>query len=77
VKAFPALALAAALAGCGAAPLDYHSQNEIPRGPGMLSGVSDERAEFARWKKEKAGSAEYQEFLDWREWRRERQRLEK
>lgn len=33
------LALAAAtLAGCGAVPLDYHSQREIPPGPGMFSG---------------------------------------
>ena len=69
---FIPLALAAALAGCGAAPLDYHSQSEIPLGPGMFSGLADERGEFERWKKEKAGSAEYQEFLDWREWKRQR-----
>lgn len=31
-------ALAAALAGCGATPFDYHSPGEIPRGPGLLSG---------------------------------------
>lgn len=34
-----ALALAAAaLAGCAAVPLEYHSQREIPAGPGMFSG---------------------------------------
>ena len=30
--------LAAGLAGCSAAPFDYHSPGEIPRGPGLLSG---------------------------------------
>jgi hypothetical protein len=30
--------LAATLAGCGAAPFDYHSPSEIQRGPGLLSG---------------------------------------
>ena len=34
----PAALLAAALAGCGATPIEYHSQTEIPRGPGMFSG---------------------------------------
>ncbi|MGQ0547079.1 MAG: hypothetical protein ACT4P3_17390 [Betaproteobacteria bacterium] len=82
MKSFAALALAAALAGCGAAPFEYHPQSEIPRGPGMLSGDEgalvlragepDERRDFERWKKDKAGSAEYQEFLEWREWRRQR-----
>lgn len=27
------------LAGCNAAPLDYHSPQDIPRGPGMFSGA--------------------------------------
>jgi hypothetical protein len=31
--------LAAALAGCNATPLDYHSPQDIPRGPGMFSGA--------------------------------------
>ena len=76
------LVLAAALAGCGAAPFEYHPQSEIPRGPGMLSGEEgalvlragerDERRDFERWKKDKAGSAEYQEFLEWRDWKRQR-----
>ncbi len=30
--------LGAALAGCAAAPFGYHSQREIPEGPGMFSG---------------------------------------
>lgn len=32
--------LAAALAGCGGKPFEYHSQNEIPKGPGLFSGES-------------------------------------
>jgi hypothetical protein len=56
--------LAAGLAGCGAAPFEYHSQNDIPRGPGMFSGAdgafvfrtkdSDEWREFQEWKRRKA-----------------------
>lgn len=82
MKSFAALVLAAALAGCGAAPFEYHPQSEIPRGPGMLSGEqgalvlrageADERRDFERWKKEKEGSAQYREFQDWREWKRRR-----
>ena len=30
--------LGAALAGCGAPPFEYHSQREIPKGPGLFSG---------------------------------------
>lgn len=26
------------LAGCGAMPMDYHPGNEIPPGPGLLTG---------------------------------------
>jgi len=42
MKTLPKLLLAlsaAALAGCNAAPLDYHSPQDIPRGPGMFSGA--------------------------------------
>ena len=30
------------LAGCAAEPYAYHSGNEIPRGPGLLTGASGE-----------------------------------
>lgn len=33
------VALGAALAGCNATPLEYHSPQDIPRGPGMFSGA--------------------------------------
>lgn len=32
------LSLAAALAACAAKPFDYHSQNEIVKGPGVFTG---------------------------------------
>lgn len=38
-----AAALAAALAGCGAAPLEYHRADDMKPGPGMISG---EKGEF-------------------------------
>ena len=72
------LALAA---GCGAQPVEYRSQNEIPSGPGLFSGSDGEfvlrigaaspagRDDFERWKKGAEGSDEYREFQDWREWR--------
>lgn len=62
------LALAASLAGCSAGPLDYHSQAEIPSGPGLLSG---KEGAFVYRAEEPAAkdSAEYREFQEWREWR--------
>jgi hypothetical protein len=36
------LMLCVALAGCAAEPVPYHSGNEIPRGPGLLTGPSGE-----------------------------------
>lgn len=82
MRAFSLIAAAAGvLAGCGAAPLDYHSPNEIPPGPGLLSGEQGvfvvrlgERPRFPAWKPTEEDAAEYQEFLDWREWRQWRQR---
>lgn len=69
----------AAIAGCGAAPFDYHPATEIPRGPGLFSGEggalvlrvdpSDERKEFERQKNAGERSPEYREFQEWREWR--------
>lgn len=59
---------AAALAGCSASPFDYHSQREIPPGPGMFSG---EQGAFV-WRREGA-AAEAQEQREFREWRRDRE----
>ena len=49
--------LLAGLAGCAAEPVPYHSGNEIPNGPGLLTGPSgefvlsaDEWRRFQEWK---------------------------
>ena len=79
-------ALAAALAGCGAVPFDYHSPGEIPQGPGLLSGEEGafvlkvgkaapyQLEDFQRWRGAPESSDEYREFQDWREWREWRRR---
>ncbi len=76
--------LAAALAGCGGKPFEYHSGNEIPKGPGLLSGESGGLV-FSRDKKDvkaappPAGAqaqavagdaAEFREFQEFQEFRR-------
>ncbi len=71
--------LSAAIAGCGAAPFEYHPATEIPRGPGLFSGeggalvlrldTPGEREEFQRQKGAGERSPEYREFQEWREWR--------
>jgi len=48
------------LAGCAAEPVPYHSQNEIPRGPGLLTGP---QGEFVL-------SAE--DYRQYQEWKRQR-----
>jgi hypothetical protein len=65
-KALPQALAAAALAGCAAVPFDYHSQREIPRGPGMFSG--EEGAFVLRAKEPRA--AQPNESQDYREFQR-------
>ena len=77
--------LAAALAGCGGTPFAYHSQREIPEGPGLLTGESGALVLFSDKKKtdlpaataqsaagDAAGdpAAELREFQEFREFRR-------
>ena len=71
----PAILLCLALAGCAARPFEYRSQNEIPEGPGFLTG---EAGAFVL-RTDEAGplppreSEEYREFREWREfqeWKR-------
>ena len=61
-----ALALAA-LGACAATPFAYHSQNEIPRGPGMITG---EAGAFTLGPRTvdvpDRESEEYREFLEWK-----------
>jgi hypothetical protein len=47
----------AVLAGCAAEPVPYHSQNEIPRGPGLLTGPEGEFVLSAE---------DYREYQEWR-----------
>jgi hypothetical protein len=58
------LALCAALAGCAGEPVPYHSQNEIPRGPGLLTGA---QGEFV------LSSEDYREYQEWRARKREQE----
>ena len=58
------LTVCAALAGCAAEPVPYHSGNEIPRGPGLLSGTegafvlnADDYREYQQWRDEKRRQA--------------------
>lgn len=77
--------LAAALAGCGGKPFAYHSQSEIPAGPGLFTGESGGLVYSSRKVKADpppataqaaAGdavggpSAEFREFQEFREFRR-------
>jgi len=54
------LVLVLALSGCAAEPVPYHSGNEIPRGPGLLTGA---QGEFVL-------SAE--DYRQYQEWKRQR-----
>lgn len=67
--------LGAALAGCGAAPSRYHSQLEIPEGPGLFSGekgafVFQVGGSAKEAPKDPAGEpskpGEYEEFQRWK-----------
>ena len=55
--------MALVLGGCAAEPVPYHSQNEIPRGPGLLTGPSgefalsaDEYRRYQEWKRQQENS---------------------
>lgn len=61
---------AAALAGCGAAPYSYHSQREIPAGPGMFSGEDGAFVLRAPGAAPAPSADELREFRDWQEWKR-------
>jgi hypothetical protein len=61
---------AAALTGCGAAPFEYHSQREIPRGPGMFSGEEGAFVFRAPGAAPAPSADELREFREWQEWKR-------
>jgi hypothetical protein len=64
-----AVALAAALAGCGAAPFDYHRADDMKPGPGMISGEKGEgvwKIDLGRTTPAAAASSEAEEFERWK-----------
>ena len=74
-----ALAACAALAGCGGQPAPYHSGNEIPQGPGLLTGaegawvVRPGRIEPTQSAAPRTAEEE-REFQEWRKQRQEKGR---
>jgi len=85
-EALMSVLLAAALAACSGTPFEYHSQREIPAGPGLLTGESGAWVVFSDKKVkadpppataqsaagEAAGDpgAELREFQEFRDFRR-------
>jgi hypothetical protein len=64
-----AVALAAALAGCGAKPFDYHRADDMKPGPGMISGEKGEgvwKIDLGRTTPAAASSSEAEEFERWK-----------
>ena len=52
-----ALLLIILVTGCASEPVSYHSGNEIPRGPGLLTGSA---GEFV------LNADDYREYQEWR-----------
>lgn len=71
------VAACTALAGCAAAePVPYHSQNEIPLGPGLFSGPEgafvlrfDSAAPSPAQSAAPRDADEEREYREWREWK--------
>jgi len=59
------------LAGCAAEPVPYHSGNEIPRGPGLLSG---NQGEFVLKMGNSAAPRDADEEREYQEWRDSKRR---
>ena len=64
------VAVCAALTACAAQPTPYHSQNEIPRGPGLLSGAEGAFVLRVGDSAAPQNAAEEREYQEWREWKR-------
>jgi hypothetical protein len=67
-----------ALAACAAEPVPYHSGNEIPRGPGLLTGAEGAfvlRTDETKPRESAAprNEAEEREYQEWRESKRRRE----
>jgi len=72
------LMICSVLAGCAAEPVPYHSQNEISRGPGLLTGA--EGAFVFRTgdaaPRESAAPRNAEEEREYQEWRDSKRRQE-
>lgn len=87
-KTLTVLAGVAALSACAAQPFEYHSPQEIPRGPGALTGqdgalvlrakqsphANDERRAYEHFDQSEGETEEQREFREWREWRQWRRK---
>ena len=71
MRALLAAAGAVILGGCAAAPFEYRAQNDIPEGPGMLSGAAGAFSLRPAESLPPRDSDEYREFQEWREWKRQ------
>ena len=58
----------ALLAGCSAQPVPYHSGNEIPNGPGLLTGPE---GAFV------LNAEDYREYQEWRAQKRQQENSKK
>ncbi|KJS33225.1 MAG: hypothetical protein VR64_03170 [Desulfatitalea sp. BRH_c12] len=88
LKTILVVAGAALLMGCAAPkPFEYHSDNEIPKGPGLFSGEKGEFKLYDDSRKVEAparqmatppapGSAEEAEFREFQEWRKDQKAFE-
>ena len=70
-----ALLLGICLAGCAAEPVPYHSGNEIPRGPGLLTGAEGEVVLKMNTTRS-AAPRNAEEEREFQEWRKSRERQE-
>jgi hypothetical protein len=62
------------LAGCASEPVPYHSGNEIPRGPGLLTGAQGEFVlSTSSISAAPRNEAEEREYQEWRESKRRRE----
>jgi hypothetical protein len=64
----------ALLTGCAAEPVPYYSGNEIPRGPGLLTGAQGEFVlNTSSISAAPRNEAEEREYQEWRESKRRRE----
>ena len=78
----PILLACVMVAGCAAEPVAYHSGNEIPQGPGLLTGAEGAFVLRAGEDKPRESAAprnadEEREYREWREQKRQQENTKK